>query len=77
MDFYDCCYDHDKDYWWGGTPAERKAADKRLQQCVAAKGRPNLSKLIYVGVRIGGHGWLPTPWRWGFGRPWPAGYYQD
>jgi hypothetical protein len=26
---------------------------------------------MYIGVRIGGHAWLPTPWRWGYGWYWP------
>ena len=74
LDYGDCCTDHDRLYWWGGTADARRRADDTLRQCIAAKGRPLMSHVVYWGVRIGGHGWLPTPWRWGFGRPWPEGY---
>ena len=66
-----CCVEHDKAYWYGGTAAARKAADQALCDCVRQHGYPRLARLMYLGVRIGGHGWLPTPWRWGFGWPWP------
>ena len=75
LDYGDCCVAHDRIYWQGGTPEERRAADLALKACIADRGRPLLSHLVYWGVRIGGHGWLPTPWRWGFGRRWPEGYY--
>ena len=76
-DYYDCCYNHDKDYWWGGTPQERKESDLRLMKCISEKGHTILPIFMYIGVRINGHGWLPTPFRWGFGRPWPQGYYSE
>lgn len=67
-DYADCCLAHDRDYYRGGTSEERKASDKRLRDCVRAKGHRYLSGLMYVGVRIGGMAWLPTPFRWGFGQ---------
>jgi hypothetical protein len=76
-DYYGCCYEHDKFYWAGGSPAERKEADLKLKDCVAEKGHKITAILMYWGARIGGHGWLPTPFRWGFGHPWPDGYFQD
>ncbi|MDY6854751.1 MAG: FAD-binding oxidoreductase [Thermodesulfobacteriota bacterium] len=75
--YYECCYEHDKIYWAGGSPKERRKADIKLMDCVAEKGHEITSVLIYLGVRIGGHGWFPTPFRWGFGHPWPEGYFQD
>jgi len=30
-----------------------------------------LSRMMWVGVRIGGVGWLPTPFRWGYGWKYP------
>jgi hypothetical protein len=77
LNYGDCCVDHDRVYWQGGTPDQRREADDALRQCIAAKGRPMLSHVVYWGVRLGGHGWLPTPWRWGFGRHWPDGYYSN
>lgn len=67
-DYGDCCLAHDRDYYRGGTKAERKASDKRLRDCVRAKGHKYISRMMYIGVRIGGVSWLPTPFRWGFGQ---------
>lgn len=67
-DYRSCCEAHDRDYYRGGTGAERKASDRRLRDCVRAKGHKYLAPLMYLGVRIGGVSWLPTPFRWGFGQ---------
>ncbi|MFZ1702262.1 MAG: hypothetical protein WAU71_15680 [Pyrinomonadaceae bacterium] len=71
----DCCYEHDKEYWIGGANSVRKAADKRLKQCVREKNKGWkgrwLSNAMYMGVRLGGVHWLPLPFRWGFGNKWP------
>lgn len=67
-DYADCCLAHDRDYYRGGTKAERKASDKRLSRCVRAKGHKYISKLMYVGVRVGGVAWLKAPFSWGFGQ---------
>jgi hypothetical protein len=66
-DYADCCLAHDHDYYYGGTKAERKASDKRLRQCVRNKGHKYISRLMYLGVRIGGGAWLKAPFSWGFG----------
>lgn len=29
------------------------------------------ARLRWLGVRLGGVGFLPTPWRWGYGWKWP------
>jgi hypothetical protein len=67
-DYRSCCEAHDWDYYRGGTGAERKASDKRLRNCVRAKGHKYIAPIMYFGVRIGGVSWLPTPFRWGFGQ---------
>ncbi|HVF46807.1 MAG TPA: hypothetical protein VNA17_04510 [Pyrinomonadaceae bacterium] len=73
--YVDCCVEHDKDYYFGGSLKERRASDKRLKECVASKGRGWKRKLLanamYIGVRVGGVHFLPTPFRWGFGNKWP------
>lgn len=73
--YADCCVEHDKEYYFGGSLKERRASDKRLKECVASKGRGWKRKLLasamYIGVRIGGVHFLPTPFRWGFGNKWP------
>ena len=66
--YRDCCIEHDRLYYFGGTKEERKAADRQLRACVRAKGHRYLAPLMYLGVRIGGVAWLPTPFRWGFGK---------
>ena len=67
----DCCYWHDESYWKGGTRKDRRIADAKLMTCVASKGYPVIAIMMYIGVRIGGAGFLPTPFRWGFGHKWP------
>ena len=33
---------------------------------------------MYAVVDIGGHPWLPTPWRWGYGwDDWPKNYEKS
>ncbi|MEJ7622743.1 MAG: hypothetical protein WKF34_02000 [Pyrinomonadaceae bacterium] len=73
--YADCCIEHDRDYHAGGSLKERSDSDKRLKQCVRSKGkgwrRRFLANMIWVGVRVGGVHFLPTPFRWGFGHHWP------
>jgi hypothetical protein len=70
-DWVECCVVHDLAYWMGGTSEERENADARLRKCVADKGHPITANLMYYGVRMSGVWWLPTPFRWGFGWPYP------
>lgn len=75
----DCCVEHDRAYWRGGSAAARRAADRALHRCVTARGHPWVAAWMYWGVRLGGVPWLPTAWRWGFGWPWRQrpGYVPD
>ena len=66
----DCCVEHDQDYFFGGTWHERRASDKRLVACVRSKGHKYISKIMWIGVRLGGMEFLPSTFRWGFGRDW-------
>lgn len=70
--YAECCIAHDKDYFFGGAKAERKASDKRLKACVLSKGRGwkrrFLANAMYLGVRVGGVGFLKAPFSWGFGK---------
>jgi hypothetical protein len=70
-DWLECCVNHDLLYWIGGTREERKEADQELRKCVTEKGHPIVGQVMYLGVRIGGVWWLPTPFRWGFGWNYP------
>lgn len=70
----ECCVEHDRAYWQGGTYRQRQRADERLRQCVAAVGEPEIARLMLAGVRVGGTPYLPTTFRWGYGWPYPRGY---
>lgn len=70
----ECCIEHDKAYWLGGTYDERIAADKALKRCVTQVQEPHIAKLMRRGVRVGGSPYLPLPFRWGYGWPYGRGY---
>jgi len=71
--YRDCCVAHDLDYYKGegGFKARRKA-DKRLYKCIRKKKKGwkygFIATMMYLGVRMGGMPFLPTPFRWGFGK---------
>jgi protein tyrosine phosphatase (PTP) superfamily phosphohydrolase (DUF442 family) len=69
-----CCLEHDLAYWRGGSYDERLAADRELEACVAAGGEAQVGAVMFQGVRLGGSPWWPTPYRWGYGWPYPRGY---
>ena len=69
-----CCIKHDFDYWKGGTFQERMLSDKKLESCVTGVGEKNIAKIMLIGVRIGGSPFIPAPYRWGYGWPYPRGY---
>jgi hypothetical protein len=73
-DYRDCCQAHDYAYWCGGSPAERATADERLRACVAQKRGGAYARLMWLGVRAGGHPSVPLYFRWGFGHPYAGGY---
>jgi|GEM_PF-688637 len=69
-----CCIVHDIAYWCGGDSRDRRQADEQLRTCVNEE-TAGLGNFMYLGVRLGGIPWLPTPWRWGYGWDnWPSGY---
>lgn len=70
----DCCIEHDRVYWRGGTADERRRADRALRECVARTGRTRLAGLMYAGVRVGGLPLWPTGFRWGYGWGYGRGY---
>lgn len=69
--YRDCCVAHDAAYFSGGSWTMRWRADKKLFKCVTAKKgieHKFIAPLMWIGVRIGGVHFLPTSFRWGFGR---------
>jgi hypothetical protein len=70
-DYTDCCYDHDLAYFKGGSWKDRWRTDQKLYKCVAAKGgfkHKFTATMMWLGVRVMGHPWVPTSARWGFGK---------
>lgn len=67
-DWCSCCFEHDTEYWRGGTYEEREAADAKLRECVHEKtGNQRLAVLMYEGVRAGGSPYFYNWYRWGYG----------
>ncbi|MGI8495025.1 MAG: hypothetical protein ACR2L1_06910 [Pyrinomonadaceae bacterium] len=70
-DYTDCCVEHDKTYFSGGSWTRRWRADKKLYKCVAAKKgfeHKLIAPVMWAGVRVFGVPFLPTSFRWGFGK---------
>lgn len=62
------CVEHDKDYWLGDASGVTRAeCDAKFRRAILAYGHPKIAGLYWFFVRMGGVGWLPTPWRWGYG----------
>ncbi len=67
-DWCSCCFEHDLQYWRGGTREERELADKTLRDCVLGKtGNQVLATTMYHGVRAGGSPYFFSWYRWGYG----------
>ncbi|WP_341503933.1 hypothetical protein [Gallaecimonas sp. GXIMD4217] len=69
-----CCTAHDRAYWQGGSYRQRLEADLALKSCVEQVGEPQIALLMLAGVRVGGSPLWPTPFRWGYGWPYPRPY---
>ncbi len=69
-----CCFEHDKTYWLGGTSDERSAADNALKTCIAQVENKALAEIMWAGVRAGGSPYWPTSFRWAYGWPYTRGY---
>ncbi len=74
-----CCVAHDLDYWKGGSEAQRKQSDARIQACVKEAQGPGMANYIYKNVRWGGSPYWMNHYRWGYGWDyfdgrWPRGY---
>jgi hypothetical protein len=73
-DYSDCCEAHDRTYWQGGPLYKKLLADANLYACIAEKGHNFRENLMFPGVLLGWNPGIPTPFRWGFGYPYP--YYD-
>ena len=72
----DCCLEHDRAYWQGGTRVQRRQADRALKQCVREHGYKGQSGVMHAAVRIFGSPFLPFPWRWGYGWRYFHAYHE-
>jgi hypothetical protein len=71
-DQQECCVRHDWLYWQGGSIQDRARADREFFQCVRRTRSGWLAAIRWLGVRIGGLGFLPFfDWRWGYGWEYP------
>ena len=71
VSLYEACLKHDLAYWSGykGEVLSRFATDVLLMMDVVFETeRPKLAITMFLGVRTGGVEWLPTRFKWGFGR---------
>lgn len=64
LSFRECCIEHDRAYWYGGTKSERKTADDTLRDCVKGHGHTILAWIMWIVVRIMGSPRSPLPFRW-------------
>ena len=65
----ECCIEHDRAYFRGGTPEDRADADLALKRCMNRRGAPILGFVYWVAVRtMGHHFWpkvaKPEGWHW-------------
>lgn len=69
-DIFPACFWHDVRYWCGtpGDEVARVIADAELAKDVAQLASPELARLMFVGVGVGGTDNIDTPFRWGYGR---------
>lgn len=54
---------HDRDYWLGGTNAERRKSDQNLQKCVNEVAGQMMAEYMYTFVIPGGSPYWMTPYR--------------
>jgi hypothetical protein len=67
-DWCSCCFEHDLQYWRGGTSEERESSDRDLRDCVLQNtGNEVLATTMYHGVRAGGSPYFYSWYRWGYG----------
>ncbi len=62
-----CCVAHDKAYWLGGSEAQRKIADDRIQACVREAQGPAMADYMHTHIRWGGSPYWFSMYRWGYG----------
>lgn len=69
--YFDCCVQHDREYYAGGDWKTRWRSDKRLFLCIASKPKfynKLVAPIAWLGVRVGGVSWLNASFSWGFSR---------
>lgn len=64
-----CCLQHDVEYWCGA--GDRRAVDQSFRSCMLRRTNKLYANVAWLGVRLGGGRFMPFPWRFGYGSPWP------
>jgi hypothetical protein len=64
-----CCLQHDVEYWCGA--GDRRTVDASFRSCMFTRTNKVYANLAWMGVRLGGGRFMPFPWRFGYGSPWP------
>ena len=64
-----CCLQHDVEYWCGA--GDRRAVDQAFRSCMLTRTNKLYANVAWLGVRLGGGRFMPFPWRFGYGSPWP------
>lgn len=63
----ECCIQHDREYWKGGSLKLRDQSDKKLKDCFDKKGHRILSSLVYWAVHLGHYSPIKSKFKWGWG----------
>lgn len=72
LPWHQCCVEHDRAYYYGGSRTDKLAADETLKQCVAKTFKDEnagrlLGLIMQTAVTIGGQPYFATSFRWGYG----------
>lgn len=72
FDFVVACYEHDWEYWQGGTKRERLRSDNKFQRRIVAVSNLRFKHQVAAFYRrcIRLFGWLPFSDRWSWGYGW-------
>ena len=66
------CLTHDYAYWRGGSFAMKKKADTDLYDHIISLGHSKIyAYVVWIAIALGGMPFIPAPWRWGYGYPFP------
>ena len=71
--YFECCVEHDRGYFHGGTKEQRKECDVVFRDCVVGMTNKYWGWAVYIAVRLFGSPRFPTALRWARRTPIKAG----